>query len=541
MTTSEKFRQLRNGPVGFIAKYYCDIYLKDTQVIPLNLFVKEIKTGKTPSKANSLFYDKDDFSWFKPSEIGSTLYVDEAKEKLSNYAVENNQVTIFKAGTLLINCIGDIGRLAILKNDASSNQQITGILFTEKVLPEYAYFYFLGRRDLLEDDVSSTTLPIINQKKLLNLPFKKPDIKDQEKIIALLKYCWDCVEEKIIPDLRNFDFNKFFIKQCIIFFDTYYTQVNLVKEFTKQYSYLHNLRQAILQEAVQGKLTQQNKADEPASTLLQRIKAEKQKLIAAGKIKKEKELPPITKDEIPFELPKGWVWCRLGEVIYNSEAGKSLVCDKREAEFPEWGIIKVSAMSWGNFDEKENKALLPNVKPTLQYKINKGDYLISRANTEELIGKSVIVGDIKSNLLLSDKSIRITFSDLSNIEYINFYNNSTIAREYYKLVASGTSDTMKNITREQMYMLPFPLPPLAEQHSIVTKVQQLLQMTNQLDKQVAQSQTQAQQLLQAVLKEAFSSPFAALAQEGKKGMLYQANGALTMAAEPEVVYKNKTR
>jgi restriction endonuclease S subunit len=100
---------------------------------------------------------------------------------------------------------------------------------------------------------------------------------------------------------------------------------------------------------------------------------------------------------------------------------------------------------------------------------------------------------------------------------------------------------MKNITREQMYMLPFPLPPLAEQHSIVTKVQQLLQMTNQLDKQVAQSQTQAQQLLQAVLKEAFSSPFAALAQEGKKGMLYQANGALTMAAEPEVVYKNKTR
>jgi restriction endonuclease S subunit len=89
----------------------------------------------------------------------------------------------------------------------------------------------------------------------------------------------------------------------------------LDKELDQQQTYLQRLRQTILQEAVQGKLTKQDPTDEPATELLKRIKAEKEKLIKAGKLKKEKELPPITKDEIPFKLPEGWGWCRLGEVI----------------------------------------------------------------------------------------------------------------------------------------------------------------------------------------------------------------------------------
>ena len=86
----------------------------------------------------------------------------------------------------------------------------------------------------------------------------------------------------------------------------------LLTELDQQQTYLQLLRQTILQEAVQGKLTKQDPTDEPATELLKRIKAEKEKLIKAGKLKKEKELPAITEDEIPFELPEGWVWCRLG-------------------------------------------------------------------------------------------------------------------------------------------------------------------------------------------------------------------------------------
>jgi type I restriction enzyme S subunit len=178
-------------------------------------------------------------------------------------------------------------------------------------------------------------------------------------------------------------------------------------------------------------------------------------------------------------------------------------------------------MSWGKFDEQENKVLPKGVRPFVEYKINEGDYLISRANTEELIGKSVIVGELQANLLLSDKSIRIKFSDFVDNHYINFYNNSLIAREYYKRVASGTSDSMKNITREQMYLLPLPLPPLAEQQRIVAKVQQLQRHLSQLEVQVQQSRQYAEQLLQSVLKEAFE----------EKGKVYEENEMITMAAE----------
>ena len=76
------------------------------------------------------------------------------------------------------------------------------------------------------------------------------------------------------------------------------------------------LKGLILQLAVRGKLVEQDPADEPASELLKRIQAEKARLIAEGKIKKEKPLPPIAEDEIPYALPEGWVWCRLGEICH---------------------------------------------------------------------------------------------------------------------------------------------------------------------------------------------------------------------------------
>ncbi len=84
-----------------------------------------------------------------------------------------------------------------------------------------------------------------------------------------------------------------------------------------------DLRKSILQAAVQGKLVPQDKNDEPASELLKRVQAEKVALIKDGKLKKEKPLPPITEDEIPYDLPEGWVWCRAIDVCSYIQRGKS--------------------------------------------------------------------------------------------------------------------------------------------------------------------------------------------------------------------------
>ncbi|WP_174266684.1 restriction endonuclease subunit S domain-containing protein [Methanoplanus limicola] len=90
---------------------------------------------------------------------------------------------------------------------------------------------------------------------------------------------------------------------------------------TKANGGIKKLRELILQLAVQGKLVPQNPGDEPASVLLEKIKDEKQNLIKTGQIKKQKPLPPIDEDEVPYDLPEGWIWTRLGHIIQKIQSG----------------------------------------------------------------------------------------------------------------------------------------------------------------------------------------------------------------------------
>ena len=267
------------------------------------------------------------------------------------------------------------------------------------------------------------------------------------------------------------------------------------------------LRETILQLAVQGKLTtnwrKYNPATEPASELLKRIQAEKAQLVKEKKIKKEKPLEPISEDEVPYTLPEGWVWCRFGELILDIEAGKSPSCEPQEANIDEWGVIKISAVSWGEFLERENKKLPASVPPFEDKEIIAGDFIMSRANTADLIARSVVVGDsVRFKLLLNDKTLRVRFqSDIVKV-YCNLFNNCSVARAYYKEVATGTSDSMKNIGREQIKNLLVPLPPETEQKAIVAKVDQLMQLCNELEQQIQQSKLETGALMQAVVQEA---------------------------------------
>lgn len=287
---------------------------------------------------------------------------------------------------------------------------------------------------------------------------------------------------------------------------------NLNVQLKEQSTYLSLLRQCILQEAIKGKLTAGWRKKHPAkpgnpetdaTALLEKIKNEKSKLIVEGKIKKEKPLAPIKPDEVPFDLPEGWVWTRLGDVTIKSEAGKSLRCEERKVEANEWGIIKVSAVSWDDFSENENKYYSKHKPSFANAKISRSEFLISRANTYELIGKSVIVKEISKNLLLSDKIVRFFFGGNIDSSYINYFNNSPLSRKHYVNRATGASASMKNITRIDMYENLIPLPPLAEQHVIVEQVDCLIGKVNDLEKQVADRKIQAGELMQAILREAF--------------------------------------
>ena len=283
----------------------------------------------------------------------------------------------------------------------------------------------------------------------------------------------------------------------------------LKDQINHQQSLLKKLRQQILQEAIEGKLSadwrQQNPKTEPASELLKRIQAEKAQLVKTKKIKAPKPLPPISPEEKPFALPDGWEWCQLGDVINLYEAGKSVKCMDRQIEDEEWGVIKTSAITSSTFQESEHKFYQPDTPSDISKAIRNGDLLFCRASgSKGLAGKCSLVSNISKNLLLSDKTLRLTTSENINKRYIYFHNETRHTTAYYSKLNTGKSTSMNNITREQLLSKPIPLPPLAEQKAIVAKVEKLLALCDQLESKINQSQHHANSLMQAVLQEAFT-------------------------------------
>lgn len=231
------------------------------------------------------------------------------------------------------------------------------------------------------------------------------------------------------------------------------------------------LRRFVLDLAVRGKLVPQDPRDEPASELLKRIKSE------LGSKQRD-----VTAEFALFNLPKSWTWTCLGRLVGHSDAGWSPKTENHARKDDTWGVLKVSAVSWDKFRPWENKQLLPGTEPRPQAVVKRGDFLISRANTPELIARAVIVEDEPVNLLMSDKIVRLHLSQNCKHRFALIVNNyADFAREHYVRHASGVSPSMKNVSRDVILGLPFPLPPLAEQHRIVAKVDELMALCDRLE------------------------------------------------------------
>lgn len=370
---------------------------------------------------------------------------------------------------------GAFGIIPLELNGFETSADIPSFDVREDCLPEWIYYFFkVGNRYLeLVEYARGVGSKRIHPNQLADLEIPLPSIEDQIKIIKELK----------VLESNGID-----------------------AELTHQLDLVKQLRQAFLREAMQGKLTakwrDENPVIEPASKLLAKIKAEKEKLVKEGKLKKDKPLPAIKQDEIPFEIPESWVWCRIGNLALFSEAGKSFKCVEVPITKDEWGVIKVSAVSWDVFLEDQNKLYSKTKPDDFSAKVEIGDFLISRANTSELVGKSVVVKKISKNLLLSDKTIRFRFSDLVLTEYVNLCNNSKHARKYYFSKGTGSSPSMKNITRDHMKELIIPFPPISEQQQIVAKLDELMQYCEKLEESIKTSRQQNEMLLQQVLREA---------------------------------------
>ena len=281
-------------------------------------------------------------------------------------------------------------------------------------------------------------------------------------------------------------------------------------QITLQQTLLAQLRRAILQEAIQGKLTSNwrslQSSVESARQLLARIQVERFRLIASKKLRTEKALPEVTKSESPFSIPTSWAWCRLGDVIQTYEAGRSFKCEDREVRGHEWGVIKTSAVTSGRFVERENKFLQTCEPDDTSAQILIGDLIFCRASgTKGLAGTCVTVPECSRKLLLSDKTIRVTFLGGINKEFVAIHNASDHSKTYLDSLSTGKSTSMNNVTRSELLRTPIPLPPVAEQAAIVERVKAIMMTCSGLEAELKKCRTHADRLRRAVLKEAFGS------------------------------------
>lgn len=277
---------------------------------------------------------------------------------------------------------------------------------------------------------------------------------------------------------------------------------NLKKEIKFQKTILLKLKQSILQEGIEGKLTNDWRTNNPeiesSYELLKRIREEKYQLIKNKKIKKEKPLAEISKQEIPFELPAKWVWCRLGEVMVNSD---NLNIQKIYSPNKIINYVDIDAIN-----NKTQKIKAPKIEPVSNLSsrarrvLKKGNIMYSLVRP--YLHNLAIVEEEKEDYI---GSTGFAVFDCLLIE--NKYIFWLLLSKYIEKLYLGFMDGFNSpsITHDQFKNTLIPLPPHEEQIEIIKKIEILNTKCISLSKEIENSESNAKKLIQAVLKEAFEN------------------------------------
>ena len=268
------------------------------------------------------------------------------------------------------------------------------------------------------------------------------------------------------------------IEELLPLIDRYEQAWSKLEDFNKRFPV--DMQKSILQTAIQGKLVEQRPEEGTGDELYRQIQVEKQRLIKAGAIKKEKPLPEIAEDEIPFDIPESWKWVQFGDI--SNILGTGLVRSSSEQYVTaQYYYFKMNNI--GNFDGKchfDNMNMI-NATPEEyeRYKIEKGDFLFNTRNSRELVGKTAVVPEIDVPIILNNNILKIRLWGKIIPEYINCFFNSPLGREQLVKFITNTTNVAA-IYQKQLITLYVPLPPLAEQKRIVAKLEEILPLCERL-------------------------------------------------------------
>ena len=355
-----------------------------------------------------------------------------------------------KEGDLMVTAVGTLGKTYIVKDKDHFYYKDASVICFENyahVCPEY--LKYLMESELMKSQIRSnsggTTVATLTMVRMVEYLMPLPPLAEQKRIVAKI--------EELLPYL-----------------DRYEKAWNRLEDFGRRFPV--DMQKSILQMAIQGKLVEQRPEEGTGEELYQQIQAEKKRLIQEGKIKKEKPLPEIAEDEVPFEIPEGWCWVRWGDLSQSIQYGYN-------APAQENGRIKMVRIS----DIQNGKVLWDTVPyceisedeiPTYLLGIN--DILFAR--TGGTVGKSYLVKEVPEDAIYAGYLIRTRYSALLCPEYLKYFMESQL---YWEQLRNGTIATAQpNCNGKTLSRMILPLPPLAEQKRIVARLEEILPLCERL-------------------------------------------------------------
>lgn len=382
---------------------------------------------------------------FSPHQYSDTVqegfpYITGASN-FGNHSIIENRWTktprcIVSRGDLLLVCKGSgYGRVMICNlTSAHIARQIMGIRQNNNVDVQFILLFLESNFDILKR-FGQGVIPGISRGDVLNMQFPLPPLPEQRRIVARV--------EALMKEIDKLE------------------QTEKELEAIKA-AFPVDMKASLLQAAMQGKLTEQKAEDGDARGLLLAIREEKEKLVKEKKIKKEKPLTPITDEEIPFDIPENWVWCRLGDCI-KLLSGQDLTPDKYNASGK--GTIYITGAS-----NIENGRITVNRWTEFPRAIaHKGELLITCKGT---IGEMCFLNIDKVHIARQIMSIKEILVD---IKYVHIF-----LLNYVNTLKGNAKSMIPGIERKNVLNALFPLPPLSEQQRIVEKLDQLLPLCDSL-------------------------------------------------------------
>lgn len=409
--------------------------------------------GKTPPRAESQWWG-DDFPWVSIADMPDGGHIVETKECVSSSAIsEKFSGKLSKAGTLLMSFKLTVGRVSVLDIDAVHNEAIISIYpyaDYDRTIQNYLFILlpYISQYGESKNAIKGKTL---NDTSISNLLIPLPPLAEQKRIVAKI--------EELLP-----------------YIDRYEAAWSRLEDFNKRFPV--DMQKSILQMAIQGKLVEQCPEEGTGEELYQQIQAEKQRLIKAGTIKKEKPLSEIAGDEIPFDIPESWKWVKISQLamVLNGDRGKNYPA---KSTLSHTGIPFISALNLNGKSVVDDDNLLRMSEQQYERlgngKLIKDDIVVCIRGSLGKHGRYPFErGAIASSLVI----LRPFFVNSVMTEFLMLYLDTPLFFSEIRKYNNGTAQP--NLAAKSLEGFMFPLPPLAEQKRIIAKLEEILPLCERL-------------------------------------------------------------